>query len=99
MTPSERLLKRIREMGVDVPDGARIQRTYAGRTMRSGGAWSWFVVGPDGRALDIGSQHPVKVLLAEKRLCGCSDYERYDVEINPWFHSVLTWSEWVEEDA
>ena len=39
-----------------------VQRTYAGYYQRRQGAWSWFVLTPDGRD-PIGSQWPVTTLL------------------------------------
>lgn len=62
MTPSERLMARLRAMGVDIPEGSTLQRTYAGYWQRKGGAWSWFLLSPDGRDF-LGSYFPVKTLL------------------------------------
>ena len=43
-----------------------VKRTYAGRNQRSDGAWSWCA----GRQGKVGSQYPVKeVLAAFKRRC------------------------------
>jgi hypothetical protein len=70
MTPSARLLARLRAQGVQVPEGAQIRRTYAGRCQREAGAWSWFVLNPDGSETigGLGGYHPVGVLLRAPRL-------------------------------
>lgn len=72
MTSTERLLVRLREMGLDqeLPDGTVIRRTYAGRVQRAQGAWSWFAV-PESFVpglTDVGSQVPVTELLRARRL-------------------------------
>jgi hypothetical protein len=63
MRPTERLLARLREAGMDLPEGVTIQRTYAGREQRNAGAWSWALLGPNGEDLKAGSQWPVGDLL------------------------------------
>lgn len=66
MKPSERLLIRLKdELGLNIPPGSIIRRTYAGHWLRSGGAFSWMVEGPDGRSIipEIGSSFRVKDLL------------------------------------
>ena len=67
MTPSERLLARLTAMGVPLPEGAEIRRTYAGWLQRRHGAWSW-AVDPSVGAWTVGSQWPVTHLLRARRL-------------------------------
>jgi len=62
MTVSERLIKRLRAMGMDVPDASTLQRTHAGISMRQRGAWSWSLIAPGGHEL-CGSYHPATGLL------------------------------------
>jgi hypothetical protein len=42
MTSAERLVARLRQEGVAIPDGWILRRTYAGQHQRACGAWSWF---------------------------------------------------------
>jgi hypothetical protein len=85
MTPSERLLERLRQQGVEIPEGARIHRTYANGSARTGGAWSWFVLDSQGRELregpylGLGSYYPVKVCLCAPRLV--ISRERFNPEL------------------
>lgn len=68
-TVSERLLAVLRELpGLDLPEGARLQRVAASRSdaHRDNGSWSWCVV--DGRGIPmarnaVGSHWPMWVLL------------------------------------
>lgn len=65
---SERLLKMLRELGLDLPEDARLERaagSYAGWNRSSLGAWVWTAVRADGvpvhqdskgRPMAIGSQ-------------------------------------------
>lgn len=64
-TPSERLLARVKAMGVPVEDDAVIVRTYAGHWQRSQGAWVWRIEsGPLGvPTQSVGAHHPVTELL------------------------------------
>lgn len=72
MTPSERLLDRLRnELGLKIPKTAYIRRTYASAGQRAGGAWSWILDDYDPLspyALRLGSQWPVTELLRARRL-------------------------------
>ncbi|MFC4506659.1 MULTISPECIES: hypothetical protein [Streptomyces] len=63
MTTAERLLARLREAGLDLPEGSRLDRVYPSRAMRTEGAWSWAAFGPGGRELRIGSQYSMTQLL------------------------------------
>lgn len=86
MTKFERLIARLREMGVEIPDGAQLRRTYAGRHQRSAGAWSWYLVDADGHELHIGSQISVTDLLKETTLHTWQD-RLGDLHIDPhWMH-------------
>lgn len=68
MRTSDRLLARLREIGLDLPDGSRLVRVHPSAAMRNEGAWSWTALGPGGRDLRIGSQHPMAVLLGAEML-------------------------------
>jgi hypothetical protein len=63
VTRARRLLDRLRQVGLDLPEGTRLVRVYPSRAMRSEGAWTWFALGPEGRDLRIGSQHSMAELL------------------------------------
>jgi hypothetical protein len=63
VTMSDRMLQRLRDEGLDVPEGSTLHRTYASSANRRNGAWSWFALAPDGSELGIGSQHAMKFLL------------------------------------
>jgi hypothetical protein len=55
MTIAERLLRRLREAGADLPPCTVLRRTY--RTRRTGiGRWSWFAYCP--HAGEPGHDHP-----------------------------------------
>ncbi|WP_329142756.1 hypothetical protein OIU91_04000 [Streptomyces sp. NBC_01456] len=68
MTTAERLIARLREAGLDLPEGSRLVRVYPSRAMRNEGAWSWSAFGPGGRELQLGSQYPMAELLAAEKL-------------------------------
>jgi hypothetical protein len=52
MTPTQRLFKRLgEECQFEIPEGATLHRTYAGRLQRQTGAWSWFILSAEGREL------------------------------------------------
>jgi hypothetical protein len=78
--PSERLLARLRAMGLPVAPDAQFRRVYAGYWQRAAGAWSWTV---DGSSTGwIGSIYPVAVLLRAERLIAI---ERHgDWHVIPW---------------
>lgn len=58
------VLSRLREMGVDLPEDAVLQRTYAGYVQRGRGAWSWEVVSPSTELEHpMGSQYTMTELL------------------------------------
>lgn len=68
-TPSERLLDRLRALGLAIPEDAHIARTYAGVNMLSQGAWRWRIdpaSGADYRTIPangVGSHTTVTTLL------------------------------------
>ncbi|MFE5912070.1 hypothetical protein ACFQ6B_23715 [Streptomyces wedmorensis] len=86
MKTSERLLARLREIGVDLPQGAQLVRVHPSPAMRNAGAWSWAAFGPDGHDLRIGSQYPMSELIKAEALdvsrIGSSVTEP-DAEITP----------------
>lgn len=76
MTKIERLLKRLREAGADLPPCTELRRTYRAHCTVAG-AWSWFAYCPlslDDREHDrhtdlrYGSHWPVWVLLRAEKL-------------------------------
>lgn len=68
-TPSERLLERLKTMSIPIADDAGIERTYAGRAMRSAGAWVWRH-GPVGdQHVMVGSRLPITELIRHGQLC------------------------------
>lgn len=60
---SLRLLKKLREAGVDLPADAGVRRAYVGRHQRACGAWSWFVFSRLDPSFSLGSQYPIRELL------------------------------------
>lgn len=81
-TPSERLLIRLRDMGLEIPDDARLRRTYAGYWQRAAGAWSWCLEDADGIELGIGSQYPVTSLRG--RIIVLRLWNDRDLHVDPW---------------
>ena len=68
MTPSEKLMRRLRsELGMQVPIGTKIRRTYAGRNMLAAGAWRWFLWGENFTG-HFGGPDTVSVTLKARRL-------------------------------
>lgn len=89
-TPSARLLARLRAMGLTIPEGYCIGRTYAGAWQRRDGAWSWSTQPPrgdDGIGVPyVGSQFPVGTLLSADRLIAVHRYGDWDGDwhVLPW---------------
>jgi len=61
--PSERLIRKLRDLGLELPEGSRLIRTNPGPSARNAGAWTWCAIDADGRDLRIGSQVPMGELL------------------------------------
>lgn len=85
-TPSQRLLARLKAMGVPIEDGAIITRTHAGYWQRRQGAWSWRVEQPDYRLPQqiVGSHYPVTDLVRAPRLVATRDEVTGDCSIDPY---------------
>jgi hypothetical protein len=81
--PSQRLLARLRAMGLDIVDGAVVQRTYAGIWQRREGAWSWALVDANNFELSVGSQYPVTRLL-KGRIMATQHWNNDDLHVDPW---------------
>ncbi|MER6606007.1 hypothetical protein ABT282_08825 [Streptomyces sp. NPDC000927] len=64
----QRLLAKLREAGVTVPDGTRLAPTRASRSQRNLGAWSWAALLEDGRELRLGSRENMTELVRAERL-------------------------------
>lgn len=62
---ADRLLRRLRTEGVDIPEGSTLHRTFASGATKRAGAWSWFALAPDGSDLKLGSQNSMGTLLSE----------------------------------
>lgn len=99
MTPSEKMLARLTAMGVPIPDGAVIRRTYAGRLQRRAGAWSWYV-DPEpripGAGLGLGGFEPLGELLRVDWLVvvpGTGDTATVDVWTPPGKHERFLYEE------
>lgn len=64
---ADRLLERPQAAGVEVPGGARLERTYYGRHQESAGAWTWRVMHPVTGRLIAGSKETMTSLVAARR--------------------------------
>lgn len=73
MTPSQKLLTRLRSLGVEIPEGATIRRTYAGTWQKAQGANVWHMVNARGDYLTIGSQFTVTELNKAKNISASRD--------------------------
>lgn len=91
MRTSDRLLARLREIGLNLPEGAQLIRVYPSPAMRNAGAWSWFAVDRDGIELGIGSAFSMAELLTAPGLivgrvrggaAGGYDFG-HDIEVEP----------------
>lgn len=66
-TPTaERMLDRLRKVGLDLPEGTKLVRTFARDWQREEGAWAWKAVGPGDTPLGIGSSIPMYHLLRRR---------------------------------
>jgi hypothetical protein len=70
-------------MGLDIPEGSRVERTHAGRWQKSAGAWSWYLLDAQGAELRIGSQSPIASLLRERLAATRSWGHHADTDIDP----------------
>lgn len=84
MSLTARLLARLRAEGLAIPEGARVERTRAGRHQRSAGAWSWYLLDADGSELNIASQWPVGELVKAARITAGHQQSTRDTHIFPW---------------
>lgn len=69
---TKKLIRRLREMGFNIPEGTTVQRTYAGRHQRSAGAYSWTFQHIDSKYFgvgNIGSMYLIKDLARAKKIC------------------------------
>ena len=82
LAPSEVLLKRLRALGLGLPEGAIVRRTGAGPNQKAAGAFSWVIVGPDGADMRIGGYRPVKELL-RGRMVVSRAHGSYDRTVDP----------------
>jgi hypothetical protein len=84
MTPTGRVVLRLRALGLDIPAGAKVRRITNGRSAAArNGAWLWVFTTGDGLSLDIGSHHTLRELTTVPRLM---------VERNKWGEwSVSPW--------
>lgn len=65
---SDLLIERLRENGLEIPEGAVVHRTYASASSRNLGAWSWFLTDSAGSELHVGSRETVRDLVSADRL-------------------------------
>jgi hypothetical protein len=100
VTDTERLLRRLRAMGADLPPCTKLQRTY--RNSRSLlGTWSWFAYCPlaAGRDpehhrhadLQYGSHWPIWVLLRAKGLTFQSSHGGINIDPEAVEEAVELW--------
>lgn len=82
-TPSERLLARLKDMGVPVDDRAPLTRTYAGSAQRAAGVWVWRHGPLDGFTW-VGSIYPVTELIRRPRLTATYEYAANEWTIFPY---------------
>lgn len=83
MTVRERLLRRMRDEGVDLPADTELVRIYAGWAMKSRGCWSWFAFSPSDPRLNIGSHYTMTELLRMKHWLITKDDDTGDTCIDP----------------
>ena len=67
LSSGEKLIKRLRAMGLQLPTTVRVRHTNAGRVQKAAGAWSWFLVdGTTGLELNIGGYEAITALLPKR---------------------------------
>jgi len=65
MKPSDKIKQKIlTDLGIEIEN---VSRTYAGRNMKSSGAWVWEAK-VKGSLMEIGSPHPITLLLKSKKI-------------------------------
>jgi hypothetical protein len=94
-TPSQRLLERLKAMGVPLAEDATIERTYAGRGMRSAGAWVWHSGPASEGHFMVGSIFPVTDLVRRPLLC--ATLSQHAPEWSVWPYDDRDWSNPVEQ--
>lgn len=77
MKVSQRLVERLRKMGLTVPDD-EIYRVHPSRASREAGAWSWAI----GTSPAVGSQHAMTVLMRAPRLTASWSTRLMDTDIH-----------------
>lgn len=80
MTPAMRLMKRLREMGLEIDPNAIPHSLRTGPNARAAGAWSWYVDGPGQRI--TGSQLTMTELLRAARLVASWSHWVHDTDIH-----------------
>lgn len=68
MTVNEKLLARLRAVGLKLPPDTEIRQTYAGAVQRKQDAWSWFAYCPSDAQIDVGSHWQVSELVRHQWL-------------------------------
>ena len=58
LTIEQKMLARLAEHGVQIPEGSHLVRTYAGTNELAAGRWAWSAQGPHVEDLRIGSPRP-----------------------------------------
>lgn len=81
MTPSQQLIKRLRDCGLSLPEDTELRRIYAGWAMKARGCWSWFAWSPT-KDVNVGSHYTVTSLLRDKKL-SINVNEFGETEIDP----------------
>ncbi len=69
MSAGDRMIERLRALGLELPQDARIVPTYAGRHQRNAGAWVWTINSTRGW-VRVGSQFPLRELRGPITLSG-----------------------------
>ena len=71
MNTSSKLIKRLKALGLNIPEGTYISRTKAGRNQKAAGAWSWNLCHADSShagLTNIGSCYTVRDCVRAKQL-------------------------------
>jgi len=81
--PQDKMLARLREMGLEVPADAHIRRVYPSASQRNVGAWSWTVIKADGYEAGIGSQWSIGELLRGRMVASLGYEHGDDWDVDP----------------